>query len=164
VRPLASATPAPTLAGDAATAILAVTRRTLLLIRERAEPSRSAGKLLGVVLGVFDPEVPDLVAVRFGDHDGVFGQHAFDPETDVVERIHTFVDRITDGAQQQDARPGCTGQRQDGAEDPDRVVSCPAVTGRSDGNGRPRANPGTGSHGRRHLGPMRPRRDAPGTL
>jgi len=151
-----------------------VTMCTLLLIRERAEPSRSAGKLLGVVLGVF-------------------GQHAFNPGEDVEERIDTFVDRITDGAQRQDARPGCTGQRQDGAkvgvggdqdplvgdgeghhlvvgvpgpaEDPDRVVSCPAVTGRSDGKRRPRANPGTDPHGApQHLGSMRPRRDAPGTV
>jgi hypothetical protein len=67
------------------------------------------------------------VAVRFDDHDGAFGQHAFNPGKDVEERIDTFVDRIADAAQQQDAWPGCTGQREDGAEigvgsDQDAVV------------------------------------------
>jgi hypothetical protein len=52
------------------------------------------------------------VAVRFDDHDGAFGQHAFNPGKDVEERIDTFVDRIADAAQQQDAWPGCTGHRE----------------------------------------------------
>lgn len=131
----------------------------LLSTHRRAQLSGvRGGEWPGVELGVIDGQVPDPVAVGFDDDDGALGQHALDPGEDLEKCIDTFINRVADAAQQQDARPSGASQCQDGAEvgvggdedalvsdgkrhhlvvgvpgsaeDPDMGGSCPAVASR----------------------------------